>query len=207
MPDVCEIGTLRAFQAESNLSYHRARYYDPNVGRFLSEDPIRFDAGDENFYTYVRNDSVSGSDPSGLQGRKHPSPSPNPKSSAAATCPAPNCAVYVSCRGVQGHEEFAHCTVIAQNGSLFTAYDGGPSGSIWWSTLIIKSGPALPPGPNTWKRALPCGGPNPINIDCVKFGVDALNGQHLIYSFPFQNSNDAARRIMFSCAIMDAPIP
>jgi RHS repeat-associated protein len=188
-------------------SYYRARYYDPQVGRFVNEDPIRFDAGDENFYRYVGNDSVNDSDPSGLAGRKHPSPTPNPKPPAGAGCQGQDCAVYVSCRGVEGHEEFAHCTVTAQNGSLFTAYDGGPSGSKWWSTLIIKSGPTLRPGPNTWKRTLPCGGPDPININCVKNGADAVNGQHLVYSFPLQNSNDAARRIMFSCAIMDAPIP
>jgi len=66
MPDVCEIGTLRAFQAESNLSYHRARYYDANVGRFTSEDPIEFSAGEVNFYAYVRNDPISLTDPQGL---------------------------------------------------------------------------------------------------------------------------------------------
>jgi RHS repeat-associated protein len=199
--------TAREFDSESGLYYYRARYYDPQVGRFVNEDPIRFDAGDENFYRYVGNDSVNDSDPSGLAGRKHPSPTPNPKPPAGAGCQGQDCAVYVSCRGVEGHEEFAHCTVTAQNGSLFTAYDGGPSGSKWWSTLIIKSGPTLRPGPNTWKRTLPCGGPDPININCVKNGADAVNGQHLVYSFPLQNSNDAARRIMFSCAIMDAPIP
>ncbi|MGB7847221.1 MAG: RHS repeat-associated core domain-containing protein, partial [Candidatus Acidiferrum sp.] len=199
--------TGREFDTETNLYYYRARYYDSSIGRFLGEDPIRFDAGDENFYRYVRNDSVTDSDPTGLQGTKHPSPSPNPTSSAGATCPAPDCAVSVSCRGVQGHEEFSHCTVTAKNGSVYTSYDGAPSGSIWWSTLVIKSGPGVRPGPNTWTRSLPCGGPNPLNINCVKSGADAVNGQHLVYSFPFQNSNDAARRIMFSCGIMDAPIP
>ena len=35
-------------------SYNRARYFDQNSGRFLAEDPVRFDAG-PNFYNYVRN--------------------------------------------------------------------------------------------------------------------------------------------------------
>ena len=39
-------------------SYYRARYYDPSVGRFVSEDPLRFDRGDVDFYAYVRNSSL-----------------------------------------------------------------------------------------------------------------------------------------------------
>jgi RHS repeat-associated protein len=26
-------------------AYHRARYYDPSIGRFISEDPIGFSGG------------------------------------------------------------------------------------------------------------------------------------------------------------------
>jgi RHS repeat-associated protein len=53
--------------AESNgLYYMRARYYDPQVGRFISEDPIGFDGGDVNLYAYVRNNPVMGIDPQGL---------------------------------------------------------------------------------------------------------------------------------------------
>lgn len=45
--------------------YMRARYYDPNVGRFISEDPIGFEGGDVNLYAYVGNNPVSWIDPSG----------------------------------------------------------------------------------------------------------------------------------------------
>jgi RHS repeat-associated protein len=41
------------------------RYYDPSTGRFLSEDPIRWDAGDENLYRLTGNDPVNKVDPSG----------------------------------------------------------------------------------------------------------------------------------------------
>jgi RHS repeat-associated protein len=47
-------------------NYYRARYYDPKLGRFLSEDPIRFDGG-INFYAYVGNNPVTATDPSGLK--------------------------------------------------------------------------------------------------------------------------------------------
>jgi hypothetical protein len=46
--------------------YYRARYYDPGVGRFISEDPIGFDGGDTNLYRYVGNSPLNYTDPSGL---------------------------------------------------------------------------------------------------------------------------------------------
>ena len=46
-------------------SYYRARYYDPNPGRFLSEDPIDFSGGID-FYAYSRNNPVLYNDPFGL---------------------------------------------------------------------------------------------------------------------------------------------
>jgi RHS repeat-associated protein len=52
-----------------DLYYYRARYYDPQTQRFLSRDPIEFQAGDFNFYRYVGNDCVNFRDPSGLDPR------------------------------------------------------------------------------------------------------------------------------------------
>jgi RHS repeat-associated protein len=57
--------TAREFDSETNLQFSRARYYDPATGRFLSEDPLNFDAG-LNFYTYVSNSPTSFNDPFGL---------------------------------------------------------------------------------------------------------------------------------------------
>jgi RHS repeat-associated protein len=58
--------TARDFDSETNLQFSRARYYDPNVGRFLSEDPFAFGGG-INFYAYVGNDSTNFTDPLGLE--------------------------------------------------------------------------------------------------------------------------------------------
>ena len=57
--------TARELDAETGLYYYRARYYDPSTGRFISEDPIGLEIG-PNFYSYVSNDSVGQTDPSGL---------------------------------------------------------------------------------------------------------------------------------------------
>ncbi|MHC2071091.1 Calx-beta domain-containing protein [Bremerella sp. T1] len=60
--------TGREIDAESDLQYNRARYYDADIGRWLSQDPISFSAGDENLYRYVGNTVTIYVDPSGLQG-------------------------------------------------------------------------------------------------------------------------------------------
>jgi len=57
--------TGREIDARTMLHYYRARYYAPNVGRFVSEDPIGFGGG-INFYGFVRNSPLNGTDPSGL---------------------------------------------------------------------------------------------------------------------------------------------
>ncbi len=49
------------------LNCYRARYYDPALGRFLSEDPAGFNSGDVNSYRYVSNNPVNYRDPSGLK--------------------------------------------------------------------------------------------------------------------------------------------
>jgi hypothetical protein len=40
--------------------------FDPRVGRWLSDDPIRWDAGDVNLQRYVGNNPTNSTDPSGL---------------------------------------------------------------------------------------------------------------------------------------------
>ena len=56
--------TAREYEAE-DLYYYRARYYDPTLRRFLSEDPMGFAGGDHNLYRYVGNNPANFTDPSG----------------------------------------------------------------------------------------------------------------------------------------------
>ncbi|HNX15652.1 MAG TPA: RHS repeat-associated core domain-containing protein, partial [Oscillospiraceae bacterium] len=51
------------FDKETETYYLRARYYKPNTGRFLSEDPIRYGL---NIYTYCNNNPILYIDPIGL---------------------------------------------------------------------------------------------------------------------------------------------
>ena len=57
--------TGREHDRETGLRYYRARYYDGEVGRFISEDPIGFAGGDVNLYGYVFNQPTLLTDPSG----------------------------------------------------------------------------------------------------------------------------------------------
>uniref|UniRef100_UPI001B80340B RHS repeat domain-containing protein n=1 Tax=Desulfobulbus elongatus TaxID=53332 RepID=UPI001B80340B len=53
------------FDAETGLHYNWHRYYDPDIGRYLSADPIGLEAG-INLYAYVNNDPVNWIDIWGL---------------------------------------------------------------------------------------------------------------------------------------------
>jgi RHS repeat-associated protein len=61
---------LRAGWVENRGGAYRcARYYDPSIGRFISEDPLAFNAS-LNFYAYVRNSPIGATDALGLYDSK-----------------------------------------------------------------------------------------------------------------------------------------
>jgi RHS repeat-associated protein len=56
------------FDPNTSLTYMRARYYDPGIGRFISRDPIEGDLMNpqtQNGYNFTNGDPVNFSDPSG----------------------------------------------------------------------------------------------------------------------------------------------
>jgi RHS repeat-associated protein len=55
------------FDAATGLQSNLNRWYDASVGRWLSEDPIGFDGGDDNLYGYCDNGPTDGTDPSALR--------------------------------------------------------------------------------------------------------------------------------------------
>ena len=53
---------------ETGLAYNRFRYYSPETGAYISQDPIRLEAGLTNLYAYVH-DVNAWVDPWGLKGK------------------------------------------------------------------------------------------------------------------------------------------
>jgi RHS repeat-associated protein len=70
--------TSREFDSDTQLQFNRARFLSTLPGRWISEDPSRFVAGDSNLYRYVRNQTQLLLDPAGL------APNPSPKTSYPA---------------------------------------------------------------------------------------------------------------------------
>ncbi len=69
--------TGQVWLPEIGLYYYRARLYNPAIGRFMQTDPLGYGDG-LNWYAYVHDDPVNGSDPSGLcDPDKNPSQTPS----------------------------------------------------------------------------------------------------------------------------------
>lgn len=69
--DVSSIGnnigfTGRELDEDGELYYYRERNYNPELGRFISEDPMTVSADRNNFYRYTYNNPVKYTDPFGL---------------------------------------------------------------------------------------------------------------------------------------------
>jgi RHS repeat-associated protein len=171
----------RNLDSETGLLYLRARYFDPRLGRFLSEDPIKL-LGGANFFRYSGNNPVNWSDPKGK-------------------CAGPDCKIYVSCNVTPNTDLLvftaSHCTVTIFNGSTYTGYDGGYSGNPYWGTLVVGAGtqPA-PPSHPFFTAPLPCN-----KINCAKEEADVINAGNVPYSAILFNSNTAAWAMSQNCGV------
>jgi RHS repeat-associated protein len=58
--------TGREYDTETGLYFLRMRYFDPLTGRFVSEDPIRWWGGQNDYYAYVEDSPTNYVDPHGL---------------------------------------------------------------------------------------------------------------------------------------------
>jgi RHS repeat-associated protein len=100
--------TAREFDSETNLYFYRARYFDSSPGRFINEDPVRFEGG-INFYAYTKNSPITWFDPNGEL-------------------------TQVAIGGRVADNVFGHLSIII-NGEVFsygTNYTNGPPGTRDW---------------------------------------------------------------------------
>ncbi len=85
--------TGHVMDSATGLTYMQQRYYDPDIGRFLSVDPVEADAdtgGDFNRYVYAYNNPYAFTDPDGRQAYfMTPPPPPEPTTLGTVTATAP----------------------------------------------------------------------------------------------------------------------
>ncbi len=60
------VGQFGVMTESNGFYYMKARYYDPSVGRFVSEDPSGFEGGGTNLFVYAANNPILLFDPLGL---------------------------------------------------------------------------------------------------------------------------------------------
>jgi len=179
--------TGREFDAETNLYFYRARYFDPQAGRFLSEDPVGFAGGDVNFYSYVHNDPVLYSDPMGLS-----------PAGGGNGCGNPPCFVQLKYRPVDPSNpknKMTHSQWYVQNSSgqqfIIT---GGPSGGF----LNVWSVPVSPnpqPDNSTVGWTAPPSAGLCQAVDNMLKAANAWPNDTLPYNWQGPNSNTIARSV------------
>ncbi|MBA4137238.1 MAG: hypothetical protein C0518_07985 [Opitutus sp.] len=64
--------TGQEWMADLALHNYKNRFYQNDLGRFIQQDPLRFDAGDFNLYRYCGNDGINHVDPHGLAMSRNP---------------------------------------------------------------------------------------------------------------------------------------
>jgi RHS repeat-associated protein len=187
--------TARESDSETGLYFYRARYYDPNSGRFLNEDPLQFEGG-INFYSYTLNNPASMIDPIGE---------------------AP-CSVAVKCRGINdgklrllkiitlGAVSFDHCYIATtdQNG-VGHILSAGPDPTNFHRMTSGDSPLSKEPNLGKDKNApvSPC--PNDCDVEkCLENQTTAFQNSFQVYDFRGKtapNSNSAVDHITKSCGL------
>jgi RHS repeat-associated protein len=113
--------TGREFDAESGEHCYRTRYYDASIGRFLSEDLIRFKGG-TNFYSYVKNRPLMFVDPMGTCSLQILT-SPNAYISTCSLIPNTDTRCQCICQIGGGDEGFQACVKDCKDGCLSRKLD------------------------------------------------------------------------------------
>jgi RHS repeat-associated protein len=108
------------FDEETGLHYNRFRYYDPKIGRFVSQDPIGFE-GDINFYFYTI-DPLQYTDVYGLMPKKAASKVALPDGAGASPQDIANSKIGGGTR--KGQQECRDKLIAAANG-VYTCWRCG----------------------------------------------------------------------------------
>lgn len=147
------------YQDGPGLYYVRNRWYDPEVGRFISEDPIGLEGG-INLYQFAAGDPINLSDPSGLT-------------------------TYISCREIDFTSNFGHCGIHIKNRDLDldVLIELERTGRGWLAPFGYKNVPwlfgssmrdPLSAYDGGWHQVMPPSGMTETDFDVAVFDAAAL---------------------------------
>ena len=148
--------TGREQDDETGLYYYRARYYDPELGRFISEDPIGFKGG-INFYAYVGNNPLNYRDPTGHY-------------ALADDAAAVAIGALVGVTGVALHDLFVGKV------SSWGAYTGAAAGGAVGGLAVLYA-PVILPTAGTYSLLAASGATSSLVGGTTKQGVDMLTDE------------------------------
>lgn len=164
------------YDQETGLYHMGPRYYDPALGRWLSEDPVGI-AGGINLYAYAGNDPVNGRDPSGeyfcemnLGGDFHCAPE-------SGDCETDTCRWGVAteyCEAIGGASwDGEKCWFLVSSGGGTNGGGTGRGGTSGGSSLpqsLGQQGPLCPaPSVLPHGAGLTVGGSGAFGLDAVPF--------------------------------------
>ena len=181
--------TARESDSETGLDYYRARYYDPSAGRFISEDPIRFEAG-VNFYAYVRNNATGFRDPTGTK-----------------EC---GCNIDIRCHHV-GESPFGigiHCWFVAKDGDgVYHKIGAHALHDISGPIVVSNDKSTQPPNdPESWPiKNVP--DPDCKKTKCLIDLTKLFTGLKLEYNWFWFNSTSVASQLAKGCDIKNVDWP
>jgi RHS repeat-associated protein len=118
---------------ETGLHYNFRRYYDPSIGRYISQDPIGL-AGGDNLYRYAEADPVNLTDPTGE---------------------CPHCAAFVLCMAACGITTVAENAILGECNNWGSTAKNCAMGCAAGMGLGWLAGKAWGWGRRVWDR-LPC---------------------------------------------------
>jgi len=168
----------------SGVSYYRARYYDARRARFVAEDPVGFEGGDDNLYAYVSNNPLIHYDPLGLVTMPVPGPVRDPFGVLRGRVPH---------KGVDFSVPQGTCVVASDDGvvqKINSAAAGGRGGN----EIIVRNvtgaisiySHTMPLGSITKGATVREGQP----IGQTDFGSGSATGPHLHYQYMPQHAAD-----------------
>jgi RHS repeat-associated protein len=188
--DITNIGYAgQRWESPSNLSLTLYRTYDPEVGRWLSEDPAgRVDG--PNLYTYAVNEPTRRIDPLG---------------DTSQCC---SCSVQVKCRPVGGLIGiFAdHCYIVAKDAQCKTWYiESGPNGNQNFAGEGNSPKGLDATSSTTWTGDT--GTSDCKVVECLRRSIANWNSANVAYDPMGPNSNSFVSWILTECGMHFAPPP